>query len=98
MCQNIVPDDEISRPAILKQFKRGLLTKKEHLGIDALSLCYFCDIGGRLDTQDRNSTCYKILQEVPVVARNLNHLGVLVEPIPGGNHVNICLGVSKPRI
>src|SRR5687767_12336911 len=62
MCQNIVPDDEISRPAILKQFKRGLLTKKEHLGIDTFSFCDFCDIGGRLDTQDWNSTCHKIFQ------------------------------------
>src|SRR5688500_11780655 len=84
MCQNIVPDDEISRPAVLQQVKRGLLTKKKHLGIDTLSLCYFCDIGGRLDTQHRNSTCHKILQEVPVIARDLDHLGILIETIPRG--------------
>src|SRR6476661_7717976 len=96
MCQHIVPDNEIRRPAIFNEVARSFFAEKEHFRLYAFSFGYLCHICRRLHTEDGNSSCYKILQEVPVVTGNLNNLGVLAKTEPRSDHIDIRLGMSKP--
>ena len=38
MCQHIVPDNQIRRPAVFNEVARSFFAEKEHFGLDALFL------------------------------------------------------------
>ena len=56
------------------------------------------DVLGRLDPQHRNAVLGEVLQEVAVVARKLHDERLLVETEPGGDHLDVRLGVREPGV
>ena len=56
------------------------------------------DVLGGLDAQHRNAVLGEVLQEIPVVARELDDQRLLVEAESGGDHLDVGLGVREPGI
>ena len=56
------------------------------------------DVGGGLDAERRDPPRHHVLEQVAVVARDLHHETVLVEPEALDRHVDVLAGVRDPRV
>src|SRR5262249_15398312 len=53
-------------------------------------------VGGRLDSQDRNSASDEILEEVSIVTSELDDMAVSAEVESRNDHARVRLGVAQP--
>src|SRR5262245_15829908 len=98
MRQNVVSDKEVSLHSPGPQSSRRILAKERNLSRYAPLLCTLGHVSRRLDSQHRHSAPREILQQVTVIAGDLDDLA-----LPGNgekrNHLShIGLGVPQPRI
>ena len=94
--QDVVADDEIRRQTFGAQSPRGLEAEETRGAGYASGDCDLRDIGGRLDAQHGNALRDEVLQQVAVVARELDHEAGLIEAEAGHDHVRVRLGVLDP--
>ena len=60
------------------------------------STCHLSDVGRRLDAEHGHSERQKVLEEIAVVARQLDHQAVRPELEPTLDHLAVRLGVRDP--
>ena len=68
------------------------------LGRDALCARDFRDVGRGLDAETRNRFCNEMLQEIAVVTRDLDDLGIVPQAEPLADRLHVPPGVLHPGI
>ncbi len=72
--QDVVADDQVGRVAIVRERARQLFAEERDAGGHALGLGGRRNIGGGLDAENRDAHCFEMLQQVAVIAAQLDHL------------------------
>ena len=90
-----------NRSAVTPSFaRRGRELETEELdeGVDTAFDCLLRDIRRGFDAEHRNAKLEEVLQEVPVVARDFDHLRLVAEAESIDDQVDVPSRVIEPRI
>src|SRR5438067_1385379 len=98
MRQNIVSDQKICLLARSRQLSSRFGAKEFQQSWDSFLLCRASDILGGLNPQHGDTPGRKILQQVAVVAGDLNYQPVLFEVKSFGHLSRKFSGMTKPRL
>ena len=71
--EHVVRHQEVGPQAPAHQIARRVGAEEPSLGAHSVSDGHFGDVGRRLDAEHRNAEGDEVLQQVPVVARDLDH-------------------------
>ncbi len=93
MRQHIVGDDEIGRSALAQQAFRKLAPEELGQRRHTPRLGRLRDVAGRLDAEDRDAAGHEVLEQVAVVAGELDDGARGPEPQPGSHRLGVSLGV-----
>ena len=96
--ENVVADQEVGLGAIGCQDLGGFGAEEPDQGRDALLLGDFGDVRRRLDAEDRYALGLEVLQQIAVVAGDLDDLAMGAEAEPRDHLVGIALGVAEPAV
>ena len=97
MSEDIVANQQVSPPSVGMQHPRCLRAKKSHNGFNAFFLlCMKSDVRCRLNTQDRNTFIRKMLEQISIIARNLYHESIFIEPEAIDHHRSVASRVLNP--
>ncbi len=94
--QNIVTDQEVGLASCTDQFGGKRRAEEIHARRHALGDCRFGHIGRRFDAKDRNALRQKMLQQIAVIAGDLDHEAVFIQPQPLCDFVAIGLRMADP--
>ena len=94
---HVVEADEVGRAVLLAHLPAGLRGEERRERRHALLAGGLADVDRRLDAQAADPACDDVLQQVAVVARDLDDERVLVEPEPLHGRVDEPARVLHPR-
>ena len=94
--QHVVADDEIGALALRHELGRELRSEEIDAGGYALLDRHLGDVGRGLDAQDGNAQRQEVLQQVAVIARQLDDETVGSELQPPRDRLAVGLGVRDP--
>src|SRR6185503_16379025 len=89
MRQHVVADQQVGFAMLSGDFLCCPFPEELHQRRDTFGLGYLGDVRGGLDTENRDLSAYKMLQQITVVAGYLHHLVTLakVEALDHGNRI-----------
>ena len=94
--QDVVADDQIGLPMLFGHLAGGLAAKEPDLGGDAALRGGTGDVGRGFDAEGRHAARDEVLQQVAVVARDLDHAAGAAEAEPTADHLDVAPGVLDP--
>ena len=80
------------------EFSSRFNAEELHNRGNAGSLCYGGDVCGRFHAKDGNILLLEVLQQITVVAGDLDDLAGAIQPETVNHRVDIHFGVSKPTV
>ena len=98
LSEDVVAEEEVGVAALGGQLVRQLDAEEAHHGRHALLLGGRGHVGRRLDAEDRDAGLDEPLQEVAVVARQLDHLARRAVAEPVDHLVGVGAGVLHPAV
>ena len=96
LSQDVVADDEVGRFAFGHQLLRELDPEEVDERRDAAVDGYLSNVGSRLDTEHGHAQWQEVLQQIAVIARQLDDQAVRPQPEPSCDHLAVCFGVGDP--
>ena len=96
--EHVGPADQVGLLALRRQLARRPLAEERDQGRDALLDGHLRHVGRRLDAEDGDALLHEVLQQVAVVARDLDHEAVLPEAEPLRDHVRVAAHVLDPAV
>src|SRR6185437_10673768 len=98
MGENVISDQKICAQPLSPQRSSGAFAKKIDAGGDTLRTRYRRDILRRFDAKNRNVLFGEILQQISVIACDLDHPAVRANSESFHHTTDISLGVLQPRV
>src|SRR5205085_11126259 len=96
MREHVVPDQEVGAPARRGEPRRGLAAEELDFRRNPPLARDLGDVRGRLDPEHRDPALDEVLEEVAVVAGDLDHVRALAEFEAGGRHLRVPPAVLEP--
>ena len=95
---HVVRHQQVGAPSLRRQPAGQVATEELHHGLDSALARRLRDVGGGLDSERRDAAVADVLEQVPVVARQLDHgaAGVEAESLHG--HVHVAARVLDPGV
>src|SRR6476659_10400336 len=85
MRENVVSQEKIGALSAARQLAREASTKESCDRGDAFADSDLTDVSGRFDTQHRNPSCFKVLQEIAIVTGQFQHERARAKSEPAGD-------------
>jgi hypothetical protein len=99
MGKHVVACENVGANALAAQCRRSLNTKETDAGGNtALFLCHRRDVRCRVDAQHRNTAFLEVLEQITVVASNLDDARIGVQAEALDHHAGIGFGVTQPGL
>ena len=96
--QDVIADHQVSLLCLAHHFLGGLAAEKPDQRWHALFNRHPCHVGGGFNSQRWDSLPDEVLQQIAVVAGQLDDQTLFVEVEPNDNHVHIVSGVLQPGV
>ena len=95
--ENVVPEEEVSGPAIDHELFRGLRAEEFYDAGNLLLLpCDLGDVGRRLHPEDGDALGFEVLEQVTVVAGDFDNLARFIETEALCHHLAVASRVLHP--
>src|SRR5262249_21829573 len=96
--QDVVADDEIRRVTLRDKFLGGAASEEPRDSWNAASDRGSCYVFRGLDAENRDAFGDEVLEEIAVVASELDGVMPGAKTEPGGDHVDVAAGVPEPGV
>src|ERR1700722_12466773 len=98
MGENVIAQHKVSSSPSRDHFFCRICSEEFDKSFDPFFLCRTSHIPGRLDTKNRNPLFHEVLQQIAIIARDLDDKTLLVQAKPSADSLCISPGVIKPTI
>ena len=98
VCEHVISNEKVCATTVGNQIPRCLQSEESDDGRNTFFLRMFCNVRSRFNSKNGNSLVLEKLQEVTIVARDLNDLALATKSETAAYCLRIGFAVREPTI